>query len=126
MGEESVLVGEAEEIVSQPEEDWRRELMTAPAGIAQRLDFMTGDHHRVRNFVVRRIAETPRPVAPDQIASSLELPVEEVQAMLVELERGLFFLVRNERGDVSWAFPVTAEPTPHTVDFGGERPAWGA
>ena len=43
-------------------------------------------------------------------------------AALAELERRLFFLVRNRVGEVSWAFPVTAEVTPHQLTFpSGER-----
>jgi len=46
-----------------------------------------------------------------------------VTAILDDLERNLFFLVRDARGDVSWAFPVTAEKTPHKLTFNtGERP----
>jgi hypothetical protein len=39
-----------------------------------------------------------------------------------ELERALFFVVRNDRNAVSWAFPVTADETPHALAFStGER-----
>jgi hypothetical protein len=32
------------------------------------------------------------------------------------------FLFRNPMGEVAWAYPVTAEPTPHHVTFStGER-----
>jgi len=46
-----------------------------------------------------------------------------VIAILDDLERNLFFLVRDSRGNVSWAFPVTAEITHHQLTFNtGERP----
>jgi hypothetical protein len=45
-----------------------------------------------------------------------------VKSILEELERKLFFLVRNEQGAVAWAYPVTVEITPHRLDFNtGER-----
>jgi hypothetical protein len=45
-----------------------------------------------------------------------------VKGILDELERNLFFLVRNAQGAVSWAYPVTVEPTPHQLRFhSGER-----
>jgi len=45
-----------------------------------------------------------------------------VNEILDDLEGNLFFLVRNERGHVSWAFPVTAEQTRHRLRFStGER-----
>jgi hypothetical protein len=88
-----------------------------------RLAFLTPRHHSVRNFVVR---ELPRnggmPLRPGQISdgTGIELPV--VEKLLGELERNLFFLVRNSAGDVSWAFPVTSDHTPHRLRFNtGER-----
>ena len=42
--------------------------------------------------------------------------------ILDDLENNLFFLVRNEQGEISWAFPVTVEETPHKLTFStGEK-----
>ncbi len=84
-------------------------------------DFMTPAHHAVRNFVVRELPRNQgRPLDPVQIARSLHLP--DVPALLDDLEKHLFFLVRNRSGQVSWAFPVTSDRTPHRLRFGtGER-----
>ncbi len=50
------------------------------------------------------------------------MPLEVVRAILEELERKLFFLVRNDQGAVTWAFPATVETTPHKLTFStGER-----
>jgi hypothetical protein len=51
------------------------------------------------------------------ISQALQLPLEQVGAILDQLEKNLFFLVRNEQGAVVWAFPVTVEPTPHRLEF---------
>ena len=57
-----------------------------------------------------------------QIARSLRLDATVVPDLLGDLEEHLFFLVRNPRGEVSWAFPVTSERTPHRLRFStGER-----
>jgi hypothetical protein len=37
--------------------------------------------------------------------------------MLEELQKNLFFLVLNNAGEVSWAFPVTSDWTPHRLSF---------
>ncbi len=43
-------------------------------------------------------------------------------AILDELERNKTYLFRDAQGAVLWAYPVTAEPTPHPVTFStGER-----
>lgn len=87
-----------------------------PMSMENRLSFMTRQHHLVRYFVVRwlpRIGKLP----PETIAAKLNLPLRRVNAILAELEEKLFFLVRDERGYVCWAYPVTATRTPHVLAF---------
>ena len=84
---------------------------------------MTRQHHAVRNLVVR---ELPRnhggPLLVSQIAKALKFNSPLVAQLLEELEKHLFFLVRNPGGEVSWAFPVTSDRTPHELRFStGER-----
>ena len=86
------------------------------------LAFMSGDHHRVRNFVVSELPRACTPLAPELIAGRLDLPVERVVAILDELEKHMTFLFRNPQGAVEWAYPVTVAPTPHKITFSsGEK-----
>ena len=87
------------------------------------LAFMTARHHAVRNFVVRELPrQGGRPLRPADIAGSLGLDLPVVSGLLEDLEKHLFFLVRNDLGEVSWAFPVTSDRTPHRLRFStGER-----
>ena len=88
---------------------------------------MTPEHHAVRNFAVREIPyEHGRPIKVDRLAATLGLPLPKVKAIVEDLERHLFFLVRNESGDISWAFPVTTDPTPHRLKFSTGERAHGA
>ena len=90
--------------------------------MADRLAFMTPGHHRVRDFVVRELPRSGAPISPAVVASRLGLRPALVARILDDLERNLFFLVRDRRGAVEWAFPVTAAPTPHRLEFStGER-----
>jgi len=90
--------------------------------MSDQLAFMTPHHHAVRNFVVRELPRRGAPLSPTQIARSLRLDAELVTGLLDDLEKHLFFLVRNARGAVSWAFPVTSDRTPHRLRFStGER-----
>ncbi len=113
-----ILVGRGDAIMEVPAEMWRGHLAQAQGHSSERLAFMTPEHHRVRNFAV---AELPRsggmPLAAEDIARHLQLPIDGVKAILDDLQKHLFFLVLSEAGEVSWAFPVTAEKTPHRERF---------
>ncbi len=87
---------------------------------------MTDAHHRVRYFVVKELVNRQKPVAPEFISEMLHMPLEQVKAILEELERRLFFLVRNEQNAVLWAYPVTVEPTPHHLMFSTGEQLYGA
>ncbi len=101
---------------------WAREVRAAPARITERLGFMSTEHHVVRRLAVRELVRTGRPVAPELIASQVALGLDRITDVLAELEEGLFFLVRNDSGAVTWAFPVTVDRTPHRLTFStGER-----
>lgn len=119
---EKVLRGQRKEIIGMPRTIWERGLDQAPEKCEARLAFMSDEHHRVRYHAVEQIARRGQPLAPSQIAEDLDLPPTRVAEILDELERNLFFLVRNGEGNVSWAFPVTVDPTPHRLVFStGER-----
>ena len=119
---ESVLLGRGRQILELPWETWEQHLAQVPQHSGDRLRFMTEEHHRVRYFVVRELPSRGRPLGPGEISSALQLPLEQVETILDELETKLFFLVRNERRAVAWAYPVTVEPTPHHLNFSsGER-----
>ena len=73
-------------------------------------------------FVVEELARRGRPLSIGTIAEALGLAGEVVSGVVDELERNLFFLARNESGEVSWAYPVTVDRTPHRLTFStGER-----
>ena len=80
--------------------------------------------HDVRVFdevpdLVREIARRREPIEPGIIAAELDLPVDRVVEILDELERRMTFLYRSGGDDVVWAYPVTAEETPHQVRIDG-------
>jgi hypothetical protein len=118
----SVLLGRGRQIREIPQNLWEAHLAQAPAHAKQRLAFMSGEHHQVRNFVVRDLPVHGQPLSPERISDAVGLSLRRTVEILDELERGLFFLVRDGQGAVIWAFPVTARPTPHRLTFGsGEQ-----
>ena len=118
----SILVGKGNEIGEVPQTTWEQELTVVPERQRARLAFMTDEHHAVRYFVVEELVRQARPLEPALISERLDLPESRVVEILDELEKNLLFLVRNDEGAVSWAFPVTVDRTPHRLTFStGER-----
>ena len=117
-----ILIGRQEKMLAVSAENWRKHLAHAQRPSAA-LDFMTRDHHRVRNFTVSQLPRNHGlPIHAQDISQKLQLPLSVVIAMLDDLQQHLFFLVQNPVGEVSWAFPVTTEKTPHRLRFSsGER-----
>ena len=119
---DTILIGRGDTISSIPQKDWEQELSSAPEFVSQRLKFMSPDHHLVRNFVVRELPRLGRPISLADISHALRLTRKRTTSIVEDLEKNLFFLVRGNGAEVSWAFPVTAEETGHHLVFStGER-----
>lgn len=101
---------------------WKHNVRSEARRAAARLEFMGPVHHRVRNFVVTELPRAQQSLSPEAIAEGLGLETERVREILDELEAQLTFLYRGDGRNVDWAYPVTAEKTPHRVTFdNGER-----
>jgi len=125
--ETTVLIGCGGKIIKEPESTWEKELAKAPKFFASRLAFMTPDHHKVRNFVVSELprnAGKPLPIAA--LSQQLGMRPDKLDRILGDLEKNLFFLVRDDSGAVLWAFPVTAAKTPHVVRFNSGESSFAA
>ena len=118
----TILMGVGREIHSVPDRAFVKSIKGIPARMAARLAFMTRDHHKVRDFVVRELPKEGKPLSPAQIGQVTGMSLQKVSAIVAQLEQNLFFLVRDRQGNVSWAFPVTADKTLHRLRFStGER-----
>jgi len=124
--EETILLGRDREILEIPQTTWKKSLEQVPQHTQSRLNFMTDAHHQIRYFVVKEMVVRQKPIEPEFISEKLNIPVGQVNSILDELERKLFFLVRNEQGAVAWAYPVTVETTPHKLSFSSGERLYGA
>ena len=124
--EAKILLGRDQTILEVPQTTWQQHLAQVPEHSQARLNFMSEEHHRIRYFVVKELVNTQKPIEPEWVAERLNLPLERVNHVLEELERNLFFLVRNAQGAVAWAYPVTVEPTPHRLNFSSGERLYGA
>ena len=106
-----------------------RQILRLPPGIGRKkvgqlanraraeLGAVSPEHRAVHHFVVRELPRFGMPIPPEAIAEALELPLATVTTVLSELEARKGFLFRDEDGAVMWAYPVTAEATPHRIRF---------
>jgi hypothetical protein len=73
-------------------------------------------HHLAHDFVVKEMPRVGEPLSPEFIGQKLNMPVDRVNAILDELEKKLI-VFRYEQGAVVWAYPATADRTPHHLTF---------
>lgn len=122
----SLLYGIWRFLVRIPRRIWQAEVTHSSHEGHDRTSFMSPDHHRVRDFVVLELPRSQAVILPEQIAERLTMPIERVRVILDELEKGMTFLFRDERGAVAWAYPVTVEPTPHRITFSSSEKIYAA
>ena len=122
----SLLLGLWKYLLRIPRQIWQAEVARSAKSGRARADFLSQDHHRVRDFVVLELPRRGTPLPPEVIADALDLPLERTRQILDELEQGMTFLFRNEGGEVVWAYPVTAEPTPHRIRFSSGEQIYAA
>ena len=101
---------------------WEKQIQRERVKTRESLAFMSDDHRRVHHFVVRELPGHGRPMAPEVVAEALGIDLARVVSILGDLQDNLTFLFRNEAGEVTWAYPVTVEQTPHFMTFSsGEK-----
>ena len=119
---EHVLLGTGDNFLEIPSETWKKHVEQAISEIPKLLSFMTKEHHLVRQFVVRELPRIAKPISAELLSNELNMSLSKTNEIIEDLERNLFFLVSNDQGNISWAFPVTVDKTPHELTFStGER-----
>lgn len=122
-----VLTGHGKSIDRIDEAAWKDAVAAHVVHMPQRLAFMTPAHHRVRNAAVLGLTGSGgRPLSMAQLAAAAGVDEADTRAIAAELERNLFFVVRQGEDHVSWAFPVTVDRTPHRLVFGSGETVFGA
>jgi hypothetical protein len=114
---ENVLLGLDHHMLPVPRPVWQRQAVRSGEGSRTALNFMSSDHHLVRDLAIVELPRAGAPLPPELLAERLNLPLARVQEVLDELEQRMTFLFRNAAGAVTWAYPVTVDPTPHRIAF---------
>ncbi|MFC1936542.1 hypothetical protein ACFLYP_02620 [Chloroflexota bacterium] len=120
----NILLGIGKWMIPIPAFIWTR-LVSQNAGQVN-LDFMTKEHHQVRDFVVSQMPAYNKPITPEAIAENLALPLKRVSVILDDLEKRLTFLYRGQESSVTWAYPMTSDITPHLINFDTNEKTYAA
>ena len=115
---ERVLLGVGQRMVPVPKFLFRP-MVNRDARKLSKRPALEPDERRVQHFAVREIPRRREAIAPEVFAAELDLPLDQVGQILDELERRMTFLCRRGGEEVNWAYPVTAEETPHQVQIDG-------
>jgi hypothetical protein len=121
-----LLIGLGRHMIPIPRMLWQRRVRRSAQGTRAHLGFMSEEHHLVREFAVGELPRVGEPLSPEFIAGELNLPVARVKSILDDLDKHMTFVCRNTQGAVVWAYPVTAERTPHHVTFSTGEQAYAA
>lgn len=113
-------------ILAVPPFLWERQIEKARQRVDRSTRFMSRAHRSIHHFVVREMPRAGGPIAPEMVARQTAVPLERTEEILQDLERRLTFIFRNEKGEVTWAYPVTVEKTPHSITFGSGEQIYGA
>jgi hypothetical protein len=112
-----MLMGIWKAIIPVPQVMWQGVVSKSARESIARLGFMSEEHHLVRDYVVLEIPRAGGPLSPQHIVAGTGLPEGRVAEILDDLEKNMTFLYRGDGVNVSWAYPVTADRTPHHLTF---------
>ena len=112
-----MLMGIWRAIIPVPQVMWQGVVSKSARDTISKLGFMSKEHHLVRDYVVLEIPRAGCALSPEVIAEGTGLPEDRVAEILDDLEENMTFLYRGDGVNVSWAYPVTADRTPHHLTF---------
>ena len=121
-----LLTGVSHTTIGVPSFLWEKQIEQKKHKISQSTQFMSLEHRRIHHFVVREMPRAGGPIPPEMVARELDIPLERTREILQDLEEHMTFLVKNNQGQVIWAYPVTVEKTPHAITFGSGEQLYAA
>ena len=123
----SLLIGLWKYLIPVPRPIWQGQVAQGARNTREHgLEFMSEDHHRVREFVVVELPRIASPLSAVLIAERLNISIARVAGILDDLEKHMTFLYRNPQGEVTWAYPVTVDYTPHRITFSSGEQIYAA
>ncbi|MBU0514720.1 MAG: hypothetical protein KJ621_08100 [Proteobacteria bacterium] len=117
MAGNKLMVGLWRLMIQVPPSQWHKQVGQGVKRFRAEQGFMTPEHRRVHHHVVRELPGAAKPLTPEDVARGVGLTPARVGEILDDLEKHQTFVWRDPQGAVTWAYPVTVEPTPHRLTF---------
>jgi hypothetical protein len=115
--ENKVLLGIGHRIFPAPVFMSIRETTKMAKNMKIRINKISEEKKRIHHFVVKELANTGQPISLALIARALAIPMDRVSALVDEMEKDKSFFNRYHSEGINWAYPVTADKTPHRITF---------
>lgn len=115
--ENKILIGIGHKIIPAPACLLIRDTARMAKKMKIRINKITEEKRRIHHFVVRELPNTAQPVSLASIAQGLKMPADRVSMLVDEMEKDKAFFNRYHSEGINWAYPVTADNTPHHVTF---------
>jgi hypothetical protein len=96
----SLLLGLWRILLRIPRPIWQQEVAHSARAAEKSLAFMTADHHKIRDFVVRELPGFAKPISPETIAQNLNIELNYVITILMSWKRTLPFF--SGMGTAMW------------------------
>ena len=118
----TLMLGLWRYVINVPPFLWQKQIEKGKRSFERAYGRLSEEQRAVHHFTVTELPYAGKPLSPKLISEKLSIPVARIKAILDTLEKRMTFLFRNVRGDVTWAYPVTVEKTPHKITFStGEK-----
>jgi len=109
-------------VINVPPFLWEKQIARSKSKFEKENGVLSEEERLIHHFVVRELPVNGNPLSPELISEKLDIPTDRIKDALDHLEKRLTFISRNEKGEVVWAYPVTAAKTPHKITFdAGEK-----
>ena len=104
-------------MIPLPQAMIKKDIRAMANAICRKTADISEEERRVHRFVVMTVTETNEPVALENIADKLEIPLDRVRDIVDKLEEMKVFFYRYNNQGINWAYPVTAENRIHKMTF---------
>jgi hypothetical protein len=112
-----LMLGLWRHIITVPPFLWKEQIARTKSKFEKEYGILSEEKRLIHHFVVRELPCHGKALSPELVSEKLGLSDDRVKEALDYLEKRLTFLYRNKNGEVTWAYPVTVDKTPHKITF---------